>query len=123
MIKEYNQTLPNLEQEIIGKIHKMQKRDVLIKQISYSLISIVSLAGTIFSGFYIVNVVAISGAFQYVSLVFYDMSVLAYWKEISLSIAESFPFFGFAIGLSVLSLFFWSILKSLRVQEFKQALA
>jgi hypothetical protein len=96
MIKNYNQIMPNLEQDIISTIRRKQKQNIILKQSYFLITSILSFVGIIYSGFYIADAIAVSGSFQFASLVFYDISMLSYWKEISLSIAESFPFFGFA---------------------------
>jgi hypothetical protein len=107
--------MPNLEQDIISTIRRKQKQNIILKQSYFLITSILSFVGIIYSGFYIADAIAVSGSFQFASLVFYDISMLSYWKEISLSIAESFPFFGFALGMSVLTIFFWSLLKNLKV--------
>lgn len=122
MIKDYNQILPNLEQDIISKINKLERRSLVIKQSMYSLVSVISLIGTIFSFSYLINIIKVSGAFEYATLIFYDMSVIIYWKEISLSVAESVPFLVLAASFGIMGIFTWSILKAARIQVFKSAL-
>lgn len=122
MIKDYNQIMPNLERDIIGEIHKRQDRNSRMRQLFFIITSVISFTGIVYYGLYITDMVAMSGAFQYASLIFYDISMLTYWKEITLSIAESFPFFGFALCMSVLAIFFWSLLKNLKVIDYRRAL-
>jgi hypothetical protein len=123
MIKGYLQNLPGLEQEIIGKIHKLEKRKLLYKQVVYGLVSILSLLSIVPAVIYIINSFSTSSAYEYVSLIFTNIEILSYWKELSLSILESIPFLGLAIGLGVLGIFLWSIAKTLKVQEMRNAIA
>lgn len=122
MIKDYNQILPNLEQDIISKIKKLERRSLVIKQSIYSLVSVISLIGTVFSFSYLINIIKVSGAFEYATLIFYDMSVITYWKELSLSVAESVPFLVLAVSLGIMGIFTWSALRAVRIQVFKSAL-
>ena len=122
MIKDYNQILPNLEQDIINKIKKLERRSLVIKQSIYSLVSVISLIGTVFSFSYLINIIEVAGAFEYATLIFYDMRVITYWKELSLSVAESVPFLVLAVSLGIMGIFTWSALRAVRIQVFKSAL-
>lgn len=114
MIKDYNQILPGLEQDIIKKINKLENNRLFVKRITYSSVSLVSLFGIVQYITYIFKAISVSGAFEYVTLPFYDISLITYWKELILSIAESFPFMEFGITLFIAGLFIWSI-KNLQV--------
>ena len=122
MIKDYNQTLPGLEQDIISKIHRIQKRRIFIRQASYGLLSLGSFGGVIASGIYVKNILLTSGSLEYFSLLFSDAGILSYWKELSLSIAESLPIFGLAMLCGVGALFLWSAMRTAQLQLFKKAL-
>lgn len=122
MIKDYNQILPGLEQDIISKIKGLERRSLMVKQSLYFFLSIMSFIGTIFSISYLINIIKVSGAFEYASLIFYDISMISYWKELSLSVAESVPFLALAVSLSIIGIFTWSLLKAMKIQVFKSAL-
>lgn len=122
MINNYNQTFPGLEQYIIKKIYKLENRKLFIKQSIYGVLSFGSFIGVISSGVYAVKTLAISGVYNYISLLFSDIQALSYWKELSLSIAESLPFLAIAICFGICALFLWSILKTVKIHEFKKAL-
>ena len=123
MINNYNQTLPGLEQNIINKINKIEKRKLFVKQSIYGLVSLISFAGIIPAVSYVLKSLSTSGLYEYISLIFSNTETLAYWKELSLSILESMPFLGLAMGLGVLGIFLWSLLKTLNIQVMKRAIA
>lgn len=122
MINGYNQTLPNLEQDIIKKIYKIRKKKLFILQSIYGFISIGSFIGIISSGIYALKTLANSSVYEYISLLFTDIETLSYWKELSFSITESFPFLAIASCLAICGIFLWSLLKTVRIQTFKSAL-
>ncbi len=63
-----------------------------------------------------------SGFNQYVSLVFSDGAILAnYWKELAWSLAESLPIMILIAFLSVLSIFVWSLFKTILIGRQKIA--
>lgn len=123
MIKNYAQVSSGLEKEIINKIYKIEKRRLFIKQSLYEGLSLVSFIGIIPATAYIYNTLSTSGLFSYISLVFTNIEALAYWKELLLSILESLPFLGLALCLGALGIFLWSILKTLKIQVMKNAIA
>lgn len=123
MIKDYYKTLPGLEQDIISKIRKLERKGLFIKQSIFGAVALVSFAGIIPSGLYIAKALSTSGLSGYLSLMFSDVGALSYWKELALSILESLPFLGLAIGLGVTGLFLWSLLKTVRIQVMKNAIA
>lgn len=119
MINDYNHTLPNLELSILGKVRILEKRRLFLQRGFYSGVSSVSLLATIFSLKYINDTLVVSGVCDYISMVFYDYSVVYYWKELLLSIAESLPFLTFALAMSVVSLFMWSTVKSIKIYDIR----
>lgn len=121
-MKDYNQNLIGLEKDIINKLHKLEKRELLLRQGMYSTISFISFFGIIYSSMYVYNNVASSGISSYLSLIFSDIEALTYWKELSLSILESLPFLGFTVGFAVLGVFLWSLVKTARIQTLKNLL-
>lgn len=122
MIKDYNQTLPGLEQDIISKIHGIQRRRVFMRQAGYGILSLGSFVGIMASGIYVKDILLTSGSYEYLSLLFSDAEILSYWKELSLSLAESLPIFGLAVLCSVGALFLWSAMRTMQLQLFRRAL-
>ncbi len=123
MKKNYNQLFQievanydGLENDIMNSINVIKHRNMLIKQILYSSVSIISLLGLVYSGNYVFNLLVNSGIYEYMSLVFVNMQVLAYWKELSYSIVESIPFFELAILMGLISIFMWSLRKITKIQ-------
>ncbi len=123
MKKNYNQLFQievanyeGLENDIMNSINVVKHRNMLIKQILYSSVSIISLLGLVYSGNYVFNLLINSGIYEYMSLVFVNMQVLAYWKELSYSIIESLPFFELAILMGLISIFMWSLRKITKIQ-------
>lgn len=118
-MKDYNQNLPGLEKDIINKIHRLERRGLIFEQGMYATVSFASFFGIIYSSIYVFKNVVSSGIYNYISLIFSDIEVLTYWKELSLSILESLPFLGLAIGFMVLGIFIWSLLKTAKIQVMK----
>lgn len=123
MKKNYNQLFQievdncdGLENDIMNSINTIKHRNMRIKQILYSSLSVISLLGLVYSGNYVFNLLVNSGIYEYMSLIFVNMQVLAYWKELSYSIIESLPFFELAILMGLISIFMWSLRKITRIQ-------
>lgn len=80
------------------------------KKYSYMSLSVLSLFGSVFS---IKSLIARStqlGFFEYLSLAFSDSGVIAkYWREYTLSLADSLPVASLAITLFLLFVLFVSI--------------
>lgn len=123
MIKGYTENCLGLEQIIIKKVRKLDKRSYFLKQIFYLLISTLSLLGIAHSFTYILNLISESGLYQYITLIFSNTEVLSNWKELSLSILESVPFLGLAMILGSIGVFLWSIFRSLKIQVLKNSIA
>lgn len=105
-----------LENNIIRSINVIKYRNMLIKQIFYILVSVISLSGLVYSSKYVFELIIDSGIYEYISLIFVNTEVLTYWKELSYSIIESMPFLELSILMSLISIFVWSIKKVSRIQ-------
>ena len=69
----------------------------------------VSLVTVFLSGRYLMNSFYESGFYDYFSLLFSgDSTVLAYWKELAYSLAETMPIVGTIVFLIAFSFFIWS---------------
>ncbi len=121
MIKNYNQILPGLEQDIISEIKNIERRSILIKQFIFGLVSVSSLISTIILALDINKAFSLSGTREYMSLIFSDISILTYWKELAMTMAETIPFLSLAMALGALAMFVWSALTTIKLQVFKTA--
>lgn len=69
----------------------------------------VSLVAVFFSGRYLMNSFYESGFYNYLSLLLSgDSTVLAYWKELAYSLAETMPIVSTIVFLVAFSFFIWS---------------
>ena len=123
MIKGYLQNLPGLEQDIIKELHKLERRKLFFKQGVYELMSIISFLSIIPATVYIVDSFSNSSIYEYAWLMLTDIETLSYWKELSLSLLESIPFLGLAMGFGVLGIFLWSMVRTINVHRMKDAIA
>lgn len=105
-----------LEIDIFNSINRIKHRNILIKQSLYLIISIISLIGFLYSGKYVFDLFINSGIYDYLSLVFVNMEVLTYWKELSYSIIESTPFLELSIVMFSISVFIWSLRKITKIK-------
>ncbi len=102
-----------LEKSILGEIYKREKRGALVRFISTGLVAVASCLGIIPAVIYLVQSISSSGFLQYVSLLSSDgTSLLTYWKEFSMSLAESLPLFSLTISIALLGIFIWSLSKA-----------
>lgn len=122
MISNYRQISPELEQDIIGKIYRIKSRRLLVKQGFYGVLSLFSLVLLILSVDYVINYISTSGIFAYVTLIFTNIEVLSYWKDLSMSVIESLPFFGLMFGFGVLGIFLWSLIKTMKIQVMRSSI-
>jgi len=101
-----------LSDEVWGLIEYRNRRITKWKTLGYSGLSLLSLVGSIFSIKILVEQFIRLGFFDYLSLVFSDSSVIAtYWKEYTLTLADSLPFASFGLSLFLLFILFVSIKK------------
>lgn len=79
---------------ILLRISFAQRRFARIKMALSSLVALFSFVLMVFDVQYIASGFAKSGFYQYFTLIFSDTgAVLSYWKEFSMSLAESMPLF------------------------------
>lgn len=99
----------NLSNNIWSVVTTRNKRITRIKLWAFSFIGFASLAGLIPAWRVLSNDLTQSGLYDYLSLVFSNNgSVLSYWKELTLSIAESLPTMSIVLSLSLVFIFFLS---------------
>ena len=80
------------------------------KTFGYLGLSVLSLSGSIFSIKSLIEQAIRLGFFDYLSLTFSDSgSLAAYWKEYTLSLADSLPVASFALSFFLLFILFISI--------------
>lgn len=98
-----------LSEDIFVAISIKEKRNNYIKLSIYSITGVLSLSGffvivkQLFSDFYS------SGFYDYLSLVFSNSKALYFWKEITLSLAESLPVTNLILLLSSIFVFVLSL--------------
>ena len=81
-----------------------------LKLWAFSLVGFASLAGLIPAWKLLSGDLVKSGLYEYFSLIFSNGgSIISYWKELMLSIAESLPIMSIVISLSLIFIFFLSI--------------
>ena len=109
-------TVPDgLEARIMLKIGEERRVSLKRKALWLAGLSLTSFAGIISASLYLWRALHSSGAYQYFSLMVSDgATTAAYWKEFSMTLAESFPFVASAILLSVLAIFIWSGMRALK---------
>jgi hypothetical protein len=112
----------NLAFSIWHTIITKEKRLTRFKSWSFGFIGLTSLAGLVPAFQILLNDLAHSGFYEYFSLLFSDGgSMLTYWKELALSLAESLPTMSIIFTLSLFFVCFLS-LKYLVKQIFKNQL-
>ena len=115
MVNKLRQINPPTELEgvILGKIQEKEKRNAFVQCVVGGIFAIGSCIGTISAFLYMGKSIGTSGFYEYVSLLFSDSgSLLSYWKEFSMSLAESLPLFGLTIALILIGIFIWSLSKT-----------
>ena len=92
---------------------KIALRNKLIARIKiwvFSSIGLASLLGLIPAFKVLSNDLMESGFYEYLSLIFSNSnSIASYWRELSLSLAESLPTASIALSLSLILIFFLSL--------------
>jgi hypothetical protein len=101
---------PDLSLNIWNSIVVRNKRITRIKLWVFSFIGFSSLVGLIPAWKVLSNDLTQSGLYEYFSLVFSSgTSIFSYWKELSLSIAESLPIISIILSLSLVFILFLSL--------------
>jgi hypothetical protein len=100
------------EGRVLSAIAGEESRFARIKKWAFGGSSLASFGLSVWAVIYLAGSIKQSGFGQYLSLIFSENgAVLAYWKELSLSLAESLPIFGVIMFLATVGLFIWSITK------------
>lgn len=103
----------DLELSIISRIKKEERKSSIVHSWTTGTIAIMSCISLVPSFIYLGKSVQTSGFYDFVSLSFSEgISLLSYWKEFSLSLAESLPFLGLIVLLALLAIFVWSLSKT-----------
>lgn len=123
MKKNYNELFQieidkyeGLELDIINSLNRIRNRNIRARQSIFTLISIISLFGLVFSGKYLIELFNNSGVYDYISLIISNTDVLNYWKELSYSIVESIPFMELSIVMCLISVLIWSLRQITKIQ-------
>lgn len=98
-----------LQTRILARIDIEEKRFAKIRTLAFSGSAAASFGLSLWAVVYLVNSVRETGFWQYFSLIFSENgAMLAYWRELSFSLAESLPITGLIIFLSAIGFFIWS---------------
>ena len=103
-------TSVNLEENIWLKLTTREKHFALFKLWAFASLGFASLAGLIPAFKIMLSDLTQSGFYEYFSLIFSDgLTNSVYWKELSLSLAESLPAISIILTLSLVFISFLSI--------------
>jgi hypothetical protein len=102
-----------LPERIMSRINTEEKSLVRIRAWVFGSSSIASFGLSLWAVIYLVKNVNESGFWQYLSLAFSDGTALAYWHELSFSLAESLPITSSIVFLAAIGFFIWSFTKML----------
>lgn len=108
-----------LPQDLLGsvliRIRSEQKKSARKELIFVGGIAVWSLIAIIPAWSYFITSFIQSSFYQYFSLIWSEgLNATVYWKEISMSLAESLPIFSIAIFLFALVISIWSIARTTR---------
>lgn len=104
-----------LEGRIMRRINEEEKQISRVRAWAFGGSSLASFGLSLWAIIYLVKSASESGFWQYLSLAFSDGTVLAYWKEISLSLAESLPITSLIMALATTGFFIWSFTKTFKI--------
>lgn len=91
---------------ILARIEREKRRIARIRFVLSGIAAFTSVIALVPAGLYAFGEFYQSEFYQYLSVIFSDIGIaLAYWKEFSLSLAESLPLSGPAIFLSLIFIF------------------
>ena len=109
---------PGLEGQVLARIGREQKKLAQRKLLIFGLVDVFSATGLVATGFYLANLLASSGFYNYLSLLWSDGGAPAsYWQELLLSLVESLPLLGLTAFLAVVLILMLSLAKT--VTNFK----
>lgn len=113
-----------LSSEIWSVLELKSARVIKWKTIGYLGVSVLSLSGSIFSIKSLIEQFARLGFIDYLSLLFSDGGVIAkYWKEYTLTLADSLPVVSIAISFVLLFILFVSIRRAFYQPKNKLSIA
>ncbi|HVU06695.1 MAG TPA: hypothetical protein VHE10_02835 [Candidatus Paceibacterota bacterium] len=105
----------SLRESVRARVAVIERRAWIFRFSGLAGLALVSVSGFVASCAYVYQAVAASGFIQYVSLIFSDgTDVLAFSKELSLSMLESLPAFGIALVLAAGLVAVGSVMTSVR---------
>ncbi len=100
---------------ILGQIKLEERRTARLRLFFVGSVFLASFAALIPAFQYFIREFYQSGSYQYLSLLFSDGgAVLSYWKEFTLSIAESLPVLGITAVLATIFVFLGSLRLAIR---------
>lgn len=101
---------PDLTEHIWQNIVLRNKRNTRFKLWAFSILAIVSFSGLVPAIETLLSDLTQSGLYEYLSLALSNgNSLILYWKEFGLSIAESLPTMSITISLSLVFILFLSL--------------
>ncbi|MFA5022753.1 MAG: hypothetical protein WC385_02615 [Candidatus Paceibacterota bacterium] len=104
----------DLDERVYARLEQEQKKLAKRHLLIFGLADAFSAVGLVVSVFYLVNLSAGSGFYNYLSLFWSDGgSIALYWHELALSLVESLPMLGVIIFLGVALILLLSLAKTL----------
>lgn len=103
-----------LEARITTWIDKKEKRLARIRIFAFGGSAVASFGASFWAMVYLIKSVEETGFWQYFSIIFSENgAALAYWKELSISLAESLPITSCVMFFAAIGFFVWSFAKVL----------
>jgi hypothetical protein len=96
---------------IVNAINAEERRLARFKVWAFGGASLASFGFSLWAIVYLLKSAQQSGFLQYLSLIFSDITALAYSREIALSLTESLPIAGLILSLLAIGFFIWSVTK------------
>lgn len=109
------ETPENLSERILARINLEEKRRAEWRLAFFAPLALASSVGVVFAFQYAAQEVAQSGFLQYLSAAVSDGGMaLAYWKELSVLLAESAPIFGVVVLLGAILVLLGSLKSTMK---------
>ncbi len=123
-MKDYDKLFKKLAQveppeglggEILVRVKAEEKKLERVRIFVFGGSTVVSFGFSLWTVTYLIGSFQQTGFWQYLSLLFFENgAILTYWRELSLSLAESLPVTGLVITLVSIGFFIWSSANALR---------
>ncbi|MFA5000699.1 MAG: hypothetical protein WC531_00520 [Candidatus Paceibacterota bacterium] len=98
----------------LARLEREQKKRARRNLLIFGAVDIFSVVGLVTAGLSLVNLLASSSFYNYLSLLWSDSGTLAlYWQELLLSLVESLPFLGLTVFLAIILVMLISLAKTL----------